>query len=81
MHPIRHAKAVLRERLTDLVRTEIRADVRAQLKTTATLAAQLVEARQADASRLASTYDHTKDPSDKFYLDLADRLRRAGADV
>jgi len=77
MHPIRHAKALVRERLTKLIRSE----VRAQVKTTATLAAQVVEARQADASRLASTYDHTKNPSDEFYSGLADRLRRAGVDV
>lgn len=77
MHPIRHAKALVRERLTELVRSEVRAEMRA----TATLAAQVVEARQADASRLASTYDHTKNPNDEFYSGLADRLRRAGVDV
>jgi len=77
MHPIRHAKALVRERLTDLVRSE----VRAEMKTTATLAAQVVEARQADASRLASTYDHTKNPNDEFYSNLADRLRGAGVHV
>jgi SAM-dependent methyltransferase len=77
MHPIRHAKALVRERLTNVVRSEVRAEMR----TTATLAAQVVEARQAGASRLASTYDHTKSPSDEFYGDLAERLRGAGVHV
>jgi Methyltransferase domain len=77
MHPLRHAKALARERLTELVRSEVRAEMR----TTATLAAQVIEARQADASRLASTYDHTRNPNDDFYGDLADKLRRAGVDV
>jgi SAM-dependent methyltransferase len=77
MHPIRHAKALVRERLTELVRSEVRAEMR----TTATVAAQVVEARQADASRLASRYDHTKNPSDEYYGGLADRLRGAGVDV
>lgn len=77
MHPIRHAKALVREHLTELVRSEVRAEMR----TTATVAAQLVEARQADASRLASTYDHTKNPNDDFYSGLADRLRGAGVHV
>ena len=77
MHPIRHAKALVRERLTELVRSEVRAEMR----TTVTVAAQVVEARQADASRLASRYDHTRNPSDEYYGGLADRLRGAGVDV
>jgi len=77
MHPIRRVKALVRERLTNVVRAAIRAEMR----TTATVAAQVVEARQADASRLASTYDHTKNPNDEFYSGLADRLRRAGVQV
>jgi len=77
MHPIRHARALVRERLTELVRSEVRAEMR----TTVTVAAQVVEARQADASRLASRYDHTRNPSDEYYRGLADRLRGAGVDV
>jgi len=77
MHPLRHAKALVRERLMDLVRSQVRAEMR----TTATLAAQVVEARQADASRLASTYDHTKNPDDGFYAALASRLDACGIEV
>jgi len=77
MRPIRHAKALVRERVTTLVRSQ----VRAEMKATATLAAQVVEARQADASRLNSTYDHTKHPDDDFYRALARRLRACGIEV
>ena len=77
MHPIRHAKALVRERVTELVRSEVRAEMR----TTVTVATQVFEARQADAGRLASTYDHTKTPSDEFYSVLADRLQGAGVHV
>ncbi len=77
MRPLRHAKALVRERVTRLVRDE----VKAEMQTTVTVAAQVVEARQADESRLASTHDHTKDPNDDFYVDLGERLRSVGVAI
>lgn len=77
IHPIRHAKALVRERLRELVRSEVRAEV----GTAAAVAAQVVAAQLADPDRLASTHDGTQNPSDEYYSGLAVRLRNAGLHV
>jgi SAM-dependent methyltransferase len=77
MRPLRRARAVVRDRIANIVRQEMRQQTRVIVQ----MAAQVAEARLSDASRLASTVDHTKNPTDEFYATLADRLRAAGVRV